>query len=88
MKRFLYSCLLLSACATISPSEQVSIRAAHDLRCDQSQVRTTQLDPKTVKVSGCGQEATYREDCTDTSMSTRCSWVRRDGADSTAAATQ
>ncbi len=67
--------LLVAACGGISATEQVRIRAANDLRCEAAQVQTTQVDAKTVRANGCGQERTYVEDCTGNS--THCNWLGR-----------
>jgi hypothetical protein len=76
MKKLVSILFLVGACATIPKTEQVSIRASHDLQCDRSQIKTTQIDAKTVKVEACGKEATYEETCPST-MTTRCNWVAR-----------
>jgi hypothetical protein len=77
MKKMLILAFALGGCAaTIPSSEQVKIRAAHDLQCSADQVQTTQVDAKTIKVSACGQERTYTEDCV-TAETTRCTWVSR-----------
>ena len=72
--------LFLASCATIPKTEQVKIRAAHDLQCDQSQVQTTALDDRTMRVDACGKQATYHEECPTGAgtASTRCTWVTRD----------
>ncbi len=74
MKKMLLLAFALSGCATIPKSDQVKVFAARDFRCDTNQVQTTQVDDKTMRVSGCGQEATYTEQCV-TSGTTRCTWV-------------
>jgi len=69
--------MALSACAaTIPNSDQVKIRAAHDLSCNADQVQTQEVDSRTMKVSACGQERTYIQECA-TEGTTRCTWVSR-----------
>lgn len=75
---------LVGCAATIPSSEQVKIRAAHDLQCTADQVQTTQVDAKTIKVNACGQERTYTEDCV-TADTTRCTWVARAGTNTASA---
>jgi hypothetical protein len=85
MKTMLMLAFALVGCATTIPSsDQVKIRAAHDLQCSADQIQTTEIDAKTIKVNACGQERTYTEDCV-TADTTRCTWVSR-GATSTASA--
>jgi hypothetical protein len=74
MKKHLLSFLLLTACATIPKAEQVQIRAAYDFKCDSDQIQATAIDKSTVRASGCGHEAVYREDCV-TDGTTRCTWI-------------
>ena len=81
----------LSACGSIPLSEQVRIRAANDLKCETSQVQTTQVDENTVRVHACGQERTYVQQCvapksdpvpTEAGFAAadtaHCSWVARE----------
>jgi outer membrane biogenesis lipoprotein LolB len=83
MKKMIVSLgLLLAACGGITSTEQVQLRAANDLRCDAAQVQTTQVDAKTIRANGCGQERTYVEDCQGDSV--RCNW--RSHGDNTAGA--
>jgi hypothetical protein len=73
-----------TGCATISAADQVKIRAAHDLRCDPDQVQTAKLDDHTMRVTACGQERTYVQECVSADT-TRCTWVSR-GAETTSTA--
>jgi hypothetical protein len=77
MKTILFGLLLVAGCATIPRTEQVQIRAAHDLRC--AQVTATPVDASTMKATGCGQEVVYREECVSADT-TRCTWVAQGGA--------
>jgi len=81
MKKMIVSLgLLLAACGGITSTEQVQIRAANDLRCDAAQVQTTQVDDKTIRANGCGQERTYVQECDG--YATHCNW--RSHGDNTA----
>jgi hypothetical protein len=84
MKKMLLAFAFVGCATTIPSSDQVKIRAAHDLQCSADQIQTTEIDAKTIKVNACGQERTYTEDCV-TADTTRCTWVAR-GATSTASA--
>jgi hypothetical protein len=73
MKKMIASLgFLFAACGGLTSTEQVQIRAANDLRCDAAQVQTTQVDAKTVRANGCGQERTYVQDCDG--YATQCNW--------------
>ena len=75
--RYLVALILVAACGGISASKQVRIRAAHDFKCDSSQLQTARVDDSTMRVTGCGQERIYVQEC-PASDSTHCSWVARD----------
>jgi hypothetical protein len=54
--------LSLVACGGAT-ADQLRARAAFDLNCPQSQVNVVELDERTRGVRGCGQQATYVENC-------------------------
>lgn len=86
MKKLMLLAFSLSACAaTIPAAQQVQIRAAHDFKCDATQVKTTRVDARTYRASACGQEASYVEECPEVA-STRCTWVARGGGHTSASA--
>jgi hypothetical protein len=60
------SCLvfaLLSLLGCGATEAQLRARAAYDMQCDQSQLQITQIDDRTMGVSGCGQRTVYVESC-------------------------
>lgn len=75
MKKLIVAMFGLVACAHMSKAEQVKIRAGHDLKCNAEQVQTTEIDEQTMKVSACGQDAVYVQQCI--SPESRCTWVAR-----------
>jgi hypothetical protein len=87
MKKILLA-ILLSACATVPITEQVKIRAANDLKCETSEVQTTQVDANTVLVNACGHQQTYVQQCVAkadpvpveagfSDYTTQCDWETR-----------
>lgn len=55
--------LLLSVAGCGASKDQLRARAAFDLNCPSSQVEIVTLDDRTKGVTGCGQRATYVENC-------------------------
>ena len=78
MKRFILAAAF-AACGTITPAEQVRTFAAQAWKCDASQVQTTVVTKTSVRAQGCGQEATYVEQCTGPDT-THCPWVAEGGS--------
>jgi hypothetical protein len=74
---------LLSACDDAATLEQLRARAAYDLDCPQSKIKTVELDERTRGVSGCGQRATYVEACDRVGqygVKSDCTWVMNSDA--------
>jgi hypothetical protein len=72
----------LAACAETSDSTlaKLKTRASFDLQCPKSQLKTIELDDRTRGVTGCGQQATYVEQCESNSLGGmsiegECTWV-------------
>ena len=63
--------VLLAGCG--ATEEQLRARAAFDLSCGQDQLTIVQIDDRTSGVRGCGQRATYVEQCARPSED--CTWV-------------
>jgi hypothetical protein len=66
-------------CNESATLEQLRARAAYDLDCPASKIRTTEIDERTRGVSGCGQRATYVEACDRVGqygIRTDCTWVQ------------
>ena len=59
--------------------DQLRSRAAFDMRCNQDQLRVVTIDNRTKGVEGCGQRATYVEQCNDPVNGTGCTWVMNNG---------
>jgi hypothetical protein len=57
--------------------EQLLTRVAFEMHCAKEKVTTTQLNPSTVGVEGCGQQAIYVCSCPHDSdfFSSACRWV-------------
>jgi hypothetical protein len=57
--------------------DQLLERAAFDLRCSRDKLKTSQLNPSTVGVVGCEQQATYVWTCPHNQafFSPACTWV-------------
>jgi hypothetical protein len=74
MSRTMMMCvwLLIAGCATV---EQLRTRAAFDLQCPESQVRTYYIDHRTTGVTGCGKRATYITTCSDPDNAFTCTWA-------------
>jgi len=53
--------LLVSGCG--ATPDQLRARAAFDLSCPKDQLSLVKLDDRTQGVTGCGQKATYVENC-------------------------
>ncbi len=68
--------ILASACGGAT-TEQLRARAAFDFKCPQDQVSVVELDARSRGATGCGQRATYVEDCALTTASGKegCTWV-------------
>ncbi len=58
----LWGCLLAS-CVSRASMDTLHRRASFELDCPPDQVRTFQIDDRTVLVEGCDQRATYVEQC-------------------------
>jgi hypothetical protein len=72
----------LLACGESATGKQLAVRAASDLGCQNEQIRSRSLDPRTVVAAGCGREATYVEDCetctngfTKMNETCNCTWI-------------
>jgi len=51
-------------------------RSAGDMNCPKSELSIYQLDDRSYRVEGCGQEAVYIESCErPNSMESECTWV-------------
>jgi hypothetical protein len=57
--------------------DQLLSRASFDLDCPRSQIRTFTIDDRTAGVRGCGQRATYVEQCDHDRFGSPmdCTWV-------------
>ena len=75
MKKLALAALLFASCATVTPTDQVRTISAHELQCPASQLQTTSIDERTIRVSGCGKEVTYAEACPPGPRPTRCTWA-------------
>jgi len=53
--------------------EQLGPRASFDLNCPPNQLSIVKLDNRTIGVQGCGQRATYIENCS--MIDGYCTWV-------------
>jgi hypothetical protein len=77
MERILFVGVLVALCGCGASEEQLRTRAAFDLHCDQSELKLTEIDSRTMGVNGCGQQVTYVESCDGPpgSMARDCTWV-------------
>jgi hypothetical protein len=74
--------LLELSCAATGDStlSQLRARAAFDMDCPKSQITTVTIDDRTRGVRGCGQRATYVQQCepitwNGTTIDEKCTWV-------------
>lgn len=61
-KLFALALLVLPACSTITPEQQVAAvrsRAIYDLNCDAGNLEVTYLQPNTYGVKGCRKQQVY-----------------------------
>lgn len=68
----------LSACAHGPSVEQLRARAAFDLQCEQASLEVVPIDDRTRGVRGCGQQATYVEQCKPCAngyQGCECTWL-------------
>lgn len=73
--------LFSSACAGATET-QLRDRAVFDFDCPEDQVELHEIDDRTMGVQGCGQRATYVEDCkTCDGSPCDCTWVRDTNGD-------
>ena len=73
---FFGALLALSSTAGCGASdENLRARAAFDLNCPEQTVKVVELDERTRGVSGCGQRATYVENCEVRPYHRACSWI-------------
>jgi hypothetical protein len=64
---------------------RLKTRASFDLQCPKSQIKTVTLDDRTEGVRGCGQQATYVQQCEATTLrgttiGEDCTWVQNTDA--------
>jgi len=69
--------LAIVACG--ATEDQLRARAAFDMRCNAESLRVVTIDNRTKGVEGCGQRATYVEQCNDPINQTGCTWVMNNG---------
>jgi hypothetical protein len=65
-------------CVSRASMETLHQRAAFELECPPAQIRTMQIDDRTVLVQGCDQRATYVETCERSGQyneNGECHWV-------------
>ncbi len=58
---------------------QLRSRASFDLQCPKNQIQITQIDQRTMGVLGCGQQATYVENCAGQEWlwgGSDCTWIQ------------
>ena len=67
----------VAACG--ATEDQLRARAAFDMRCNGESLRIVTIDNRTKGVEGCGQRATYVEQCNDPVNGTGCTWVMNNG---------
>lgn len=67
--------LLLSTAGCGGSDENLRVRAAFDLECPAHTVKLVEIDERTMGVSGCGQRATYVEQCEVRPYHRACTWV-------------
>ena len=60
-------------CGCGATEDQLRARAAFDLSCGQDQLTIVEIDNRTSGVRGCGQHATYVEQCAQGNAN--CTWV-------------
>jgi hypothetical protein len=70
----------LAVVACGATEDQLRARAAFDMRCNQEGLRIVTIDSRTKGVEGCGQHATYIEQCNDPVNGTGCTWVMNNGS--------
>ena len=58
-------------CSYHATGAQLRKRASFDFQCPEAELELRDIDYETVGVTGCGQQATYVEDCEGTA----CKWV-------------
>lgn len=70
--------VFLLGCAMNATAQQLRTRAGFDLGCAENELEIVPLDPRTRGVKGCGQQATYVEQCKPCAngyVGCECTWL-------------